>query len=135
MTDPEVQAAMKVLSDLTPAAYLTDFRLSCLQACCMVKMSLQYGTSALARPPVPIGGLFSAYISPFTATPPWAVRRHAKWDVATCAFSSRFNQQYDAAIELVRDIEQMPRRGYPASCSPAALGQSQVCLRTLRPPG
>ncbi|HET6215436.1 MAG TPA: PAS domain-containing protein, partial [Acidobacteriaceae bacterium] len=45
MTDPEVQAAMKVISDLTPAAYLTDFRLSCLQACCMVKMSMQYGTS------------------------------------------------------------------------------------------
>ncbi len=45
MTDPEVQAAMKVLSDLTPAAYLTDFRLSCLQACCMVKMSMQYGAS------------------------------------------------------------------------------------------
>ena len=45
MTDPEVQAAMKVLSDLTPAAYLTDFRLSCLQTGCMVKMSIQYGTS------------------------------------------------------------------------------------------
>jgi predicted ATPase/signal transduction histidine kinase/GAF domain-containing protein/tRNA A-37 threonylcarbamoyl transferase component Bud32 len=45
MTDPEVQAAMRVLSDLTPAAYLTDFRLSCLQTSCMVKMSIQYGTS------------------------------------------------------------------------------------------
>jgi signal transduction histidine kinase len=45
MTDPELQAAMQVLSDLTPAAYLTDFRLSCLQLCRMVKISMQYGVS------------------------------------------------------------------------------------------
>src|SRR5713101_5854243 len=45
MTDPEVQAAMQVLSALTPAAYFTDFRLYCLQLCRMVKVSMQHGTS------------------------------------------------------------------------------------------
>ncbi|HWW14489.1 MAG TPA: serine/threonine-protein kinase PknK, partial [Candidatus Dormibacteraeota bacterium] len=33
MTDPEVQAAMEVLSCLTAAAYFTDSRLGCLQIC------------------------------------------------------------------------------------------------------
>ena len=46
MTDPEMQAAMQVLAELTPAAYLTDFRFCCLQMCRMVKISMQYGMSA-----------------------------------------------------------------------------------------
>ncbi len=45
MTDPELQAAMQVLSVLTPPAYFTDFRLYCLQVCRMVKVSMQHGTS------------------------------------------------------------------------------------------
>jgi predicted ATPase/signal transduction histidine kinase len=45
MTDPELQTAMQVLADLTPAAYLTDFRLSCLQVCRMVNISMEYGVS------------------------------------------------------------------------------------------
>jgi predicted ATPase len=45
MTDPELQAAMQVLSAHTPPAHITDFRLSCLQLCRMVKISMQYGTS------------------------------------------------------------------------------------------
>jgi predicted ATPase len=45
MTDPELQAAMRVFSALTPAAYFTDFRLWCLQVCRMVKISMPYGTS------------------------------------------------------------------------------------------
>src|SRR5207244_7172431 len=45
MTDPELQAAMQVLSVLTPPAYFTDFRLWCLQVCRMVKVSMQHGTS------------------------------------------------------------------------------------------
>jgi PAS domain S-box-containing protein len=45
MTDPELQAAMEVFSALTISAYLTDFRLSCLQVCRMVKISMQYGPS------------------------------------------------------------------------------------------
>jgi predicted ATPase len=48
MTDPELQAAMEVLSGLAPAATLTDFRLSCLLICRMVKISLQCGTSGAA---------------------------------------------------------------------------------------
>jgi predicted ATPase len=38
MSDPELQAAMQVLSVLTPPAYFTDFRLWCLQLCRMVKV-------------------------------------------------------------------------------------------------
>jgi predicted ATPase len=45
MNDPELKAAMQVFLDLTPAAYLTDFHLSCLQICRVVKLSMQYGTS------------------------------------------------------------------------------------------
>jgi len=45
MTDPELQAAMQVLSGLTPAAYFTDFHLWCLQVCRMVNVTIQHGTS------------------------------------------------------------------------------------------
>ncbi|HTW65878.1 MAG TPA: sigma 54-interacting transcriptional regulator, partial [Bryobacteraceae bacterium] len=45
MTDPELQAAMKVLSVLLAAAQFTDFRLCCFEACRMVTLSVQYGTS------------------------------------------------------------------------------------------
>jgi PAS domain S-box-containing protein len=47
-TDPEVRAAMHVLSELTPAAYLTDFRFCCLLMCRMAKVSMQYGVSGAA---------------------------------------------------------------------------------------
>ena len=43
MTDPELQAAMQVLSVLTPASFLTDFHLFCLLACRMVKVGIQHG--------------------------------------------------------------------------------------------
>jgi PAS domain S-box-containing protein len=45
MTDPELQAAMQVLSVLTPASYNTDFHLFCLLACRMVKVGMQHGIS------------------------------------------------------------------------------------------
>jgi signal transduction histidine kinase/CheY-like chemotaxis protein len=45
MNDPELQAAMRVLSALTPPAYFTDFHLWCLVVCRMVKVSLQHGTT------------------------------------------------------------------------------------------
>ena len=45
MTDPELQAAMQVLSALFDAVYLTDFHLWCLLVCRSVKVSMQYGTS------------------------------------------------------------------------------------------
>jgi predicted ATPase/signal transduction histidine kinase len=45
MTDPELQAAMQVLSVLTAPAYFTDFRLWCLQVCRMVKISMRHGVS------------------------------------------------------------------------------------------
>jgi PAS domain S-box-containing protein len=43
MTDPELQAAMRVLSELTPAAYLTDLRFCCLLMCRMVTVCMQDG--------------------------------------------------------------------------------------------
>jgi PAS domain S-box-containing protein len=45
MTDPEVQAALHVLSDFTSAAYFTDSRLGLFQICRMVKIGMQHGTS------------------------------------------------------------------------------------------
>ena len=45
MTDPEMLAAMQVLSALLPAARFTDHRLWALQACRMVRVSVQHGTS------------------------------------------------------------------------------------------
>src|SRR3989442_4075162 len=45
MTDPELQAAMQVLSVLGPPAYFTDFHLFCLIACRMVKIGMQHGVS------------------------------------------------------------------------------------------
>jgi len=43
MTDPALQAAMPVLSVVGPPAFNTDFRLFCLIACRMVKISMQHG--------------------------------------------------------------------------------------------
>jgi PAS domain S-box-containing protein len=45
MTDPELRAAMKVLSVLLSAAHYADFRLCCFLACRMVTLSVQHGTS------------------------------------------------------------------------------------------
>ncbi|MDB4871040.1 MAG: multi-sensor signal transduction multi-kinase [Gemmatimonadales bacterium] len=45
MTDPELQAAMQVLSALLIPAYFTDFHLFCLLVCRMVNVSMQHGTS------------------------------------------------------------------------------------------
>jgi PAS domain S-box-containing protein len=45
MTDPELQAVMRVLSATNPPAYFTDFHLCCLLRCRMVNASLQHGTS------------------------------------------------------------------------------------------
>jgi PAS domain S-box-containing protein len=48
MTDPEVQAAMQVLSVLTPPAYFTDYQLFCLLLCRMATVGMQHGTSDAA---------------------------------------------------------------------------------------
>jgi PAS domain S-box-containing protein len=61
MTDPELQAAMQVLGDLTPAALLTDFRFCCLQMCRMVKVSMQYGVSG---PSAEAFGYFGILLGP-----------------------------------------------------------------------
>ena len=45
MTDPELQAAVQLLSVLGPPAYFTDFHLFCLIACRMVKIGMQHGIS------------------------------------------------------------------------------------------
>ncbi|SEE73765.1 PAS domain S-box-containing protein [Rhizobiales bacterium GAS191] len=43
MTDPELLAAMQLLSVLTPPAYFTDLQLLCLLACRMVNLGMQHG--------------------------------------------------------------------------------------------
>src|SRR5712664_2417664 len=45
MTDPELQAAMQVLSVLTSPAYFTDIHLFSLLVCRMVSISMQHGIS------------------------------------------------------------------------------------------
>src|SRR5260370_23143029 len=45
MTDPELQAAMQLLSVLTPPAYFTDLHLFSLLVCRLVNVSMQHGTS------------------------------------------------------------------------------------------
>jgi predicted ATPase len=45
MTDPELQAAMQVVSALLIPAYFTDIHLFCLLVCRMVNVSMQHGTS------------------------------------------------------------------------------------------
>jgi predicted ATPase len=45
MTDPELQAAMRLLSLLTETGYFTDLPLSCLHLCRMVNISMQHGIS------------------------------------------------------------------------------------------
>jgi PAS domain S-box-containing protein len=45
MNDPELQAALQVLSVLAPPAYFTDSQLYCLLACRMAKIGMQHGMS------------------------------------------------------------------------------------------
>jgi PAS domain S-box-containing protein len=45
ITDPELQAAVRLLSALFDAAYHTDFNLFCLHACRIVNISMQHGMS------------------------------------------------------------------------------------------
>jgi predicted ATPase/signal transduction histidine kinase/CheY-like chemotaxis protein len=45
MIDPELQAAMRLLSALFDAVYFTDFHLLCLHLCRVVNISLQHGTT------------------------------------------------------------------------------------------
>ncbi|HEY1942940.1 MAG TPA: AAA family ATPase [Roseiarcus sp.] len=45
MTNPELQAAMRVLEVLPASAYHTDFHLYCLMACRMAKIGMQHGVS------------------------------------------------------------------------------------------
>ncbi len=66
MTDSEVLAATKVLSDLFAPAYLSDSNLACLQICRLVRISLQQGTSAASA---------YAYAS-WVAGPGWVFHRY-----------------------------------------------------------
>jgi signal transduction histidine kinase/tetratricopeptide (TPR) repeat protein len=44
ITDPELQAAMQVLSILAEVSWFTDFHLYCMLVCRMVNISMQHGT-------------------------------------------------------------------------------------------
>jgi PAS domain S-box-containing protein len=66
VTDPELQAAMNVLSALFAPAYLSDFNLACLQMCLLVKTSLQHGMSGA-----------SAYaLASWASGPGWVFHRY-----------------------------------------------------------
>jgi PAS domain S-box-containing protein len=45
MTDPELQAAMQVLSVVTPASFFSNIHLFCLLVCRMANLSVQHGVS------------------------------------------------------------------------------------------
>src|SRR3954449_1267341 len=45
MTDPELQAAIQVLSVVTPATFFTDIHLFCFLVCRMANLSMQHGMS------------------------------------------------------------------------------------------
>jgi predicted ATPase len=60
MTDPELQAAMQLLSVLTPPAYFTDLHLFSLFVCRMVNVSMQHGRAARPRTPMASSGISSA---------------------------------------------------------------------------
>jgi PAS domain S-box-containing protein len=62
MTDPELQAAMRLLSVVSFASYHTDFHLWCLLACRMVNVSAQHGTSSAAAHAY---GLFGSILPAF----------------------------------------------------------------------
>jgi PAS domain S-box-containing protein len=66
MTDPELHAAMQVLSVFNPAAYVTDFNLYYLLACRIVNISLEHGmngasAAACASFGLGLGGAFHRY--------------------------------------------------------------------------
>jgi PAS domain S-box-containing protein len=66
MTDPELQAAMQVLSTLLAPAYFTDSNLFCLLICRMVNVSTQHGmcgasTHGCAYLGIILGPLFHRY--------------------------------------------------------------------------
>ncbi len=58
MTDPELHAAMRVLSVLTPPAYFTDFHLFCWIVCRMVKVGMRHGISGASTLGYALLGVF-----------------------------------------------------------------------------
>jgi PAS domain S-box-containing protein len=62
MTDLEQQAALQVLSVLSPPAYFTDFRLYCLQVCRMANVSMQHGASGAAAHAYGLWGIVLASV-------------------------------------------------------------------------
>jgi PAS domain S-box-containing protein len=48
VTDPEIRAAMDLLSALHSPAYFTDFHLYCLLVCCTANLSLRHGMNGAA---------------------------------------------------------------------------------------
>ncbi|HEY6734145.1 MAG TPA: histidine kinase, partial [Roseiarcus sp.] len=66
MTDPELHAAMLILSVLFIPAYVTDFNLYYLQVCRMANISLEHGMSGASAPAyasfgLGLGGAFHRY--------------------------------------------------------------------------
>jgi len=64
MTDPELLAAMKVLSVLSMSAQFTDLRLCCVQACRVVNLSVRYGISGDSASAYGFWGSLLAFVFP-----------------------------------------------------------------------
>jgi predicted ATPase len=75
ITDPELHAAMQVLSELATGAYNIDSHLCCLQICRMVKLSMQHGVSGAAARLCRLGVYAQSGLSPLPRCPPfWQTR-------------------------------------------------------------
>jgi len=64
MTNPELLAAMKVLSVLSMSAQFTDLRLCCLQACRMANLSVRYGISGDSASAYALWGSLLGFVFP-----------------------------------------------------------------------
>ena len=112
--DPEQQAAMQVFVYLTPAAYLTDFHLCCVQFCRAVKISIESGTSAASAHAYSylgtiLGPVFHRYADAFRLAKLggdlvekhgfFAQRAHVHYAMGRVAF---WTQPITTAIDLMR---------------------------------
>ncbi len=114
LTDPELLAAMKVLSVLSMAAQFSDLRLCCLQACRTVNLSVRYGISGDSASAYGFWGSLLAFVFPryregylFSKLAYDLVEKHSfianrSSILVRLGFVSGFTQPIESAIESSR---------------------------------
>ncbi|HUN77126.1 MAG TPA: AAA family ATPase [Steroidobacteraceae bacterium] len=114
MTDPQLLAAMKVLSVLSMSAQFTDLRLCCVQACRVVNLSVRYGVSGDSAAAYGFWGSLLAFVFPryregylFSKLACDLVEKHSfianrASILVRFAYVSGFTQPIDKAIESSR---------------------------------